>query len=166
MIRNPIDIASRVSPELSGLIQGIIDQLETDEPITLQMVRSFVGRELPEEIAEDEHLHHFDNAESLVDELDGLIDNFGESAAAEDFVYAYASEQLSRAIETVAYDENRENPATLGVVRDALADGLAGRLVGDGVLEDDEAEVLAPELDSLIERYGTDATAEDFIRYE
>ena len=166
MIRNPIDIASRVSPELSGLIQGIIDQLETDEPITLQMVRSFIGRDLPEEIAEDEHLHHFDNAESLVDELDGLIDNFGESAAAEDFVYAYASEPLSRAIETVAYDENRENPATLGVVRDALADGLAGRLVGDGVLEDDEADMLAPELESLIERYGLDATAEDFLRYE
>ncbi len=166
MIRNPIDIATRVSPELSGLIQGIIDQLETDEPITLQMVRSFIGRDLPEEIAEDEHLHHFDNAESLVDELDGLIDNFGESAAAEDFVYAYASEPLSRAIETVADDENRENPATLGVVREALGAGLAGRLVGDGVLEDDEAEVLAPELDSLIARYGPDATAEDFIRYE
>ncbi len=166
MIRNPIDIATRVSPELSGLIQGIIDQLETDEPITLQMVRTFVGRDLPEEIAEDEHLHHFDNAESLVDELDGLIDNFGESAVAEDFVYAYASEPLSRAIETVAYDENRENPATLGNVQDALADGLAGRMVGDGVLEDDEADMLAPELESLIERYGLDATAEDFLRYE
>lgn len=166
MIRNPIDIATRVSPELSGLIQGIIDQLETDEPITLQMVRTFVGRDLPEEIAEDEHLHHFDNTESLVDELDGLIDNFGESAVAEDFVYAYASEPLSRAIETVAYDENRENPATLGNVQEALADGLAGRMVGDGVLEDDEADMLAPELESLITRYGQDATAEDFLRYE
>ena len=30
MIRNPIDIASRVSPELSGLIETIISQLETD----------------------------------------------------------------------------------------------------------------------------------------
>jgi hypothetical protein len=166
MIRNPIDIATRVSPELSGLIQGIIGQLETDEPITLQMVRTFVGRDLPEEIAEDEHLHHFDNAESLVDELDGLIENFGESAMAEDFVYAYASEPLSRAIETVANDENRENPATLEAVRAALADGLAGRLVGDGVLEDDEADMVAPELDSLIEHYGADATAEDFLRYE
>ncbi len=166
MIRNPIDIATRVSPELSGLIQGIIDQLETDEPITLEMVRTFVGRDLPEEIAEDEHLHHFDNAESLVDELDGLIDNFGESAAAEDFVSAYASEPLSRAIESVAYDENRENPATLTAVREALADGLAGRLVGDGVLEDDEADMLASELESLIDRYGPDATAEDFLRYE
>lgn len=166
MIRNPIDIATRVSPELSVLIQGIIDQLETDEPITLQMVRTFVGRDLPEEIAEDEHLHHFDNTESLVDELDGLIDNFGESAVAEDFVYAYASEPLSRAIETVAYDENRENPATLGNVQQALADGLAGRMVGDGVLEDDEADMLAPELESLIARYGLDATAEDFLRYE
>ncbi len=166
MVRNPIDIASRVSPELSELIQGIIDQLDTDEPITLSTVRSFIGRDLPEEITEDEHLHHFDNAESLVDELDGLIESFGESAAAEDFVYAYASEPLSRAIETVAYDENRENPATLGDVQQAMAEGLAGRMVGDGVLEDDEAELLSPELDSLIERYGSDATAEYFLRYE
>lgn len=166
MIRNPIDIASRVSPELSELILSIIDHLDTDEPITLSMVRTFIARDLPEEITEDEHLHHFDNAESMVDELDNLINAFGESAAAEDFVYAYASEPLSRAIETVAYDENRENPATLGAVREALDSGLAGRLVGDGALEDDEADMLSPELDALIQRYGADATAEYFLRYE
>jgi hypothetical protein len=166
MVRNPIDIATRVSPELSELILSIIDHLDTDEPITLSMVRSFINRDLPEEISEDEHLHHFDNAESLVDELDGLIEAFGESGAAEDFVYAYASEPLSRAIETVAYDENRENPATLGDVQAAMASGLAGKLVGDGALEDDEAELLTPELDALIQRYGVDATAEYFLRYE
>jgi hypothetical protein len=47
-----------------------------------------------------------------------------------------------------------------------MVDGLAARLVGDGVLEDDEADMLMPEIDSLIEHYGPDATAEDFLRYE
>jgi hypothetical protein len=166
MIRNPIDIASHVSPELSGLIQSIIDQLDTDEPITLSAIRSFIVNDLPAEIDETEHVHHFDTDESLVDELDMLIDQFGESAVAIDFVYAFASEALSRAIETVMDDENQENPLTLSEVKDALDAGLVSRLVGDGVLEDDEADMLLAEIESLIEHYGPDATAEDFLRYE
>lgn len=166
MIRNPIDIASRVSPELSSFIETIIDQLDTTEPITLGSIRSFITRELPAELEETEHMHHFDMGESLIDELDALIEGFGESAAAADFVYAFAGEPLSRVIETVANDENRENPATLGAVKDAIASGLPGRMVGEGVLEEDEAEMLMPELDALIDRYGPDAAAEYFLRYE
>ncbi len=166
MIRNPIDISTRVSPELSKLIESIIDQLETDEPITLAMVRSFIVNDLPRELSDAEEMHHFDMDESVVDELDMLIDGFGESAAAVDFVHAFASEQLSRVIETVANDENRENPATLADVRRALAAGLAGRLMGDGVLEDDEGDMLAPELEVLIDRFGGETPAENFLRYE
>ncbi len=166
MIRNPIDIATRVSPELSGLILSIIDQLDTDEPITLAAVRSFITHELPEEIDESEEMHHFDVDESVVDELDVLIDQFGESAVAVDFVHAFASEPLSRAIDTLMDEQEQENPVTLSEVRDALVAGLASRLVGDGVLEDDEADMLMPEIESLIEHYGPDATAEDFLRYE
>lgn len=166
MIRNPIDIASRTSPELSSLIEAIINQFDSDEPVTLAAVRSFIEHELPAEISEDEHMHHFDTGESLVDELDGLIDQFGESAAAIDFVSVYASEPLSRAIETVVNDENRENPATLATIREALASGLAARLIGDGVLEEDEADLLMPEIEELIERFDAEALAENFLRYE
>jgi len=166
MIRNPIDIASRVSPELSGLIQSIIDQLDTDEPITLSAIRSFIVNDLPAEIDETEEMHHFDTDESLIDELDMLIDQFGESAAAVDFVYAFASEALSRAIESVMDGQDQENPVTLSEVRDAIVGGLTSRLIGDGVLEEDEADMLMPEIESLIEHYGPDATAENFLRYE
>lgn len=166
MIRNPIDIASRTSPELSRLIEAIVNQLDSEEPVTLSAVRSFIENELPVEFSEDEHLHRFDTCESLVDELDGLIDQFGESAAAIDFVSVFASEPLSRAIEAVTNDENRENPPTLATVQEALADGLAGRLVGAGVLEEDEAETLVPEIEQLIDRSGPDALAEEFLRYE
>ncbi len=166
MIRNPIDIASRVSPELSDLIQSIIDQLDTDEPITLSAIRSFIVNDLPAEIDESEEMHHFDTDESLVDELDVLIDQFGESAVAVDFVHAFASEPLSRAIEAVLDDQEQENPVTLSEVQEALVHGLTSRLVGDGVLEDDEADMLMTEIESLIEHYGADATAEDFLRYE
>jgi len=166
MIRNPIDISTRVSPELSSLIETIIDRLGTDEPVTLASIRSFIAHDLSAEIDEAEHLHHFDINESLVDELDELIEGFGESAAAVDFIHAFASEQLSRAIEAVVNDENRENPATLAAVKEALANGLAGRLVGDGVLEEDEGDMLEPEIEDLIDRCGADAPAEEFLRYE
>lgn len=166
MIRNPIDIASRVSPELSSLIDSIINQLETDEPVTLAAVRSFVTQELPAEFSEAEEMHHFDNAESLVDELDTLIDMFGESAPAVDFVYAFASEQLSRVIEEVVNEREQDYPATLAEVREAVLNGLSGRLVGEGILEDYEDDTLMPEIENLIDRFGGDAPAEDFLRYE
>jgi hypothetical protein len=166
MIRNPIDIASRVSPELSGLIETLINQLDTDEPVTLASVRSFIKHEMPDEIDEDERLHHFDVDESVIDELDELIEQFGESAAAMDFIYAFASEALSRVIEDVVSDENREFPPTLADVQEAIVDGLGGRLVGEGIMEEDEDDVLMPEIESLIDRYGADALAEDFLRYE
>jgi hypothetical protein len=166
MIRNPIDIASRVSPELSSLIETIIDQLDTGEPVTLAAIRSFIMHDLPAEIYETEQMHHFDVGESLVDELNMLIEGFGESAAAMDFVCAFASEQLSRVIEEVVNDGNRENPATLEDVRKAILGGLPGSLVGEGVMEEDEDDVLLPEIEELIERYGANAPAEDFLRYE
>jgi hypothetical protein len=166
MIRNPIDIASRVSLELSELIETIINQLESDEPVTLAMVRSFIAHDLPGEIDETEHMHHFDVDESVVDELDELIEQFGESAAAVDFIYAFASEQLTRVIEEVVNDENRENPATLEDVREAILEGLAGTMVGEGALEEDEDDVLMPEIEDLIDRFGYDALAEEFLRYE
>ncbi len=168
MIRNPIDVATRVSPELSELIASIIDQQDSEEPLTLAAVRAFITHEYADEGDEDEteEMHHFDVEESLVDELDELIEQFGESASAEDFISVFASEALSRAIEEVINDENRENPATLEEVREALIAGLGSRLIGDGVLEDDEADELMPELEDLIDLYGDDAPAEEFLRYE
>ncbi len=166
MIRNPIDIASRVSPELSSLIETLSSRFDDGDPVTLAAVRSFIRHELPDEMDEDEEMHHFDVDESVIDELDELIEQFGESAAAMDFIYAFASEALSRAIEAVMDDENREVPPTLEDVHEAILDGLGGRLVGEGVLEEDEDDVLLPEIESLIDRYGADALAEDFLRYE
>lgn len=166
MIRNPIDIASRVSPELTSLIETIIDRLETDEPVTLGAIRTFIAHEMPDEMSEAEEMHHFDVEESLIDELDELIGGFGESAPAVDFICTTASEPLSRVIEHVINDENRENPATLEVVREAILNGLPSSMVGDGVMDEEEDDQLLPEIENLIELYGADALAEDYLRYE
>jgi len=166
MISNPIDISARVSPELSAIIETLIDQFDSGESLTLVEIRSFLLDGMPAETDEDEQLHHFDVEESVIDELDQLIGQFGESAAAMDFIYAFASEALSRVIEEVMNDENRESPPTLEAVQEAIAGGLGASLVGEGILEEDEDDVLMPEIEDLIERFGPDAMAEDFLRYE
>ncbi len=166
MIRNSIDVASRVSPQLSALLSSRVNNPECEQPVTLMAVRRFLADLLPADFNEAERLHHFDVSESLLDELDALIEEYGATALAVDFVQVYASEPLSRAIESVINDENRENPPTLAVVREALLAGLGARLVGDGVMDEDEDDTLLSEIEALIDRYGTDTLAEDFLRYE
>ena len=166
MTRNSIDVASRVSQNLSALLNSRINNPECEQPVTLMAVRRFLGDLLPADFNEAERMHHFDVSESLLDELDALIEEFGAGALAIDFAQVNASEPLSRAIEAVVNDENRENPPTLAVVREALLAGLGARLVGDGALEDDEDDTLLSEIEALIERFGPDTLAEEFLRYE
>jgi hypothetical protein len=166
MTRNSIDVASRVSPRLSALFRGRVDNPECEQPVTLMAVRRFLADLLPADFNEAERMHHFDVDTSLLDELDALIEEFGATALAVDFIQTSASEPLSRAIEWVVNDENRENPPTLSEIRDALIAGLGARLVGDGVMEDDEDDTLQSEIEALIEQFGADTLAEDFLRYE
>lgn len=167
MIRNPIDIATYVNPELSALIEKVVNDPDTEDIPTLGNIRDFLQDLLPESLTESERLHHFDVNESLMDELNVLIEEFGEDAPAVDFIRIYASEALSRVIETVVSDENGQSkPPTLRMVRDTISSGLGASMVGEGVLDEDEDETLLMEIDSLIERYGPDAIAEEFVRYE
>jgi len=166
MPQNPIDIASRVSPRLSALLSSRANNPECEQPVTLMAVRRFLADLLPDDFKEAERLHHFDVDISILDELDALVEEFGGSALAIDFVQVNASEQLSLAIESVVNDENRENPPTLETVRDALLAGLGARLVGDGVLEDDEDDTLLAEIEALIEHFGADTLAEELLSSE
>ncbi len=166
MIRNPIDVATRVSPKLSALIESRVGDPDAEQPITLDSVRAFVAGLLPADFKEAERRHHFDISESILDELDALIGEFGGNALAIDFAQHVASEPLSRVIEAVVNDENREFLPTLASVRESIVSGLPSRLIGEGVLEDDEDESLLSEIDALIERFGADSLAEDYLRYE
>lgn len=166
MIRNPLDVSTLVSPRLSALLERLVNDPNADEPPTLGTARDFLLGLLPPSVTEAERLHHFDVSESLLDELNTLIEEYGADAPAADFVRATASEPLSRVIETLLDDENRDGPPTLETVREAIVDGLGARLVGEGVLDEDEDEGLLSEIEGLIEEYGPDALAENFVRYE
>ena len=91
MIRNPIDVASRVSPRLSALLSSRVNNPECEQPVTLMAVRRFLADLLPDDFKEAEQLHHFDVDISILDELDALIEEFGGSSLAVDFVQASAS---------------------------------------------------------------------------
>jgi len=168
MIRNPIDVATRVSPSLSALIENRINrsEAETEQYITLATIHDFVTGLLTGAFAETEQLHHFDIDESLLDELNALMEEYGETALAIDFVQETASESLSRVIDFVMNDRDQENPPTLETVRNAIISGLSASLVGAGVLEEDEDDNLLAEIEVLINRHGADALAEEFLRYE
>jgi len=167
MIRNPVDIATRVSPNLAALIASQANDPDAEEPVTLAAVRAFLADMLPQSLTEAERLHHFDLDESLLDEMDALIEEFGEDALAIDFTQSVATEPLSRVIEAMVNDENRENPPTLAAVKESIASGgLTARLVGEGILEEDDDDALLAEIEALIRRYGDDSLAEEFLRYE
>ncbi|MBZ0092758.1 MAG: hypothetical protein K8F27_11145 [Sulfuricellaceae bacterium] len=166
MIRNPIDVSSHVSPQLSALIESRVNDPDAEQAVTLSEVRAFLAGLLPGPFKAAESFHRFDIDTSILDELDALIEEYGGDRLAVDFVQTGASEPLSRVIEAVVNDENREYPPTLATVRDAMASGLLTRLVGEGVLDEDEDDTLQADIDALIGRFGADALAEGFLRYE
>jgi hypothetical protein len=166
MGHNPIDVTSRVSPRLSALIESRVNDPDAKQPITLNSVRIFLAAMLSPEFKEAERLHHFDLGDSMLDELDALIEEYGGSVLAIDFAQQEASNALSEVIEAVMNDDSRDNAPSLETVRDAIMSGLPASLVGEGVLEEEDEAGLLPEIDALIDRFGADALAEQFLHYE
>ncbi len=164
-IRPSRDVATRASAELSGLLERIASDPDRETQASLGEARGILRRHGTPQARETEYLHPKDR-DSLLVELDALIDEYGEDALAADFVGAWASEAMSRLIEAVASDRNLPRRPTLGVVREAMAQGLVAKLTGDGALDEDDDAALFAEIDELIRRHGEDALAESLIRYE
>ena len=159
-----IDIASSVSGGLSRILEAAVNDLDTDEAPTLGSVREIVSRTTEGEQFKADRVH-FDQSRSLLEEIDDLIEQFGDDAPAIDFITVKAGESLTRII-SVLMDTGARTPPTLGMVRDAMLHGLVARLVGDGIIDPDEDETLQEEIETLISRYGQDTVAENFLRYE
>jgi hypothetical protein len=164
-MRAPIDVATRVSAQLSDLIEKMVNDPDREQPPTLGEVRVALRDTVGRVAAEAASLHPQDRT-SMIVELDELIEEYGEEVPAIDFVAAKASEALSRIIEAAMDDPSLPEAPTLARVRDAVVSGLTARLVGEGTIEPDEDATLLEEIDELIRRFGADAVAEDFIRFE
>jgi hypothetical protein len=163
-VKHPIDVETRVSAELSRFIESLSNDPDREEPPTLNDVRTLLLAMAVEE-AEVAEMHPQERDSTLI-ELDDLIAEYGGDMLAVNFVIAKATEDLSRIIEAASNDPALPGQPTLGAVRDAMLQGLTARLVGDGVIEADEDQSLLAEVDALIDRYGRDAIAETFTRFE
>lgn len=164
-IRPSIDVATRVSAALSALLGSTAEDPDRETPPTLGEVRALLLSRAGAGARAAEFLHPRDR-DSLLVELDALIEEYGREALAIDFVAARASEGLSRVIESALDDPSLPEQPTLGAVREAMAGGLTARLVGAGAIDEDDDSALLGEIDELIRRYGKDVPAEIFIRFE
>lgn len=160
----PINVDSRVSEELSGVMDAMIGNPDFDEPVTLGFVRD----KLKEAIAaQGREVDLRPGSEgSLYAEAVALAEEFGEDTLAEEFVAAKASESLSDLIEALLDRGDEDVAPTLGDVRDAVVQGLAAQLAGEGIIDTDEDQPLLAEVDALIERYGKESLAEDVLRFD
>jgi len=164
-MRMSIDVATRASRELGTVIETMVNDPEPEEPPTLEDVRHVLRHMVDAADRRDEAMHPQERT-SVLREIDDLIDEFGGEAPAVDFLAVKASEELSRIIEVAMENKLVRHEPTLGAVRDAMANGLMARLVGDGTIEPDQDQTLLAEIDGFVERYGSDALAEDFVRFE
>jgi hypothetical protein len=164
-LRPPIDVTARVSSDLSATIDAIVNDPDREPAVTLGDVLRVLGKRGGRTPLSGDLLHPQDQ-KSVIVELNELIDEYGPDARAIDFVAAQASEALSRVIEAAMGDASLPDEPTLGLVRNAVVDGLAATLIGEGALDADEDATILAELDQLIQRSGEDALASQFVRFE
>lgn len=164
-MHNAMEAEERVSREMSALIEAISDDPNIDEPVTLGFVRDRI-RESLAGLGESGAFHHFGDEETLCVEADALVEEYGEDVMAIDLATVRASDSLSAVIEAVVDQSEADTPPTLGSVREAMADGLVARLVGEGRIDADDEQALHAELDALIAYLGTDMLAESAMRFE
>lgn len=164
MSRN-VDVSTGVSGGLSSVIEAVINTVDADEVITLGMVRFAIDRGLAADLIDAGRLPP-GSEYALTTELETLIEEYGDDSPALDFEAVGASESLSRAIQAELDGYDEPGIPTLGSVRESMLHGLTSRLIGEGALDPDDEQSLLAEIETLIDRFGEDAPAEEYLRYE
>jgi hypothetical protein len=157
------DANDRVSEELSEVLEAVV-ALADDEPVSLGMARDKLKQALAEQGRAASR--RIGSEQTLYAELGSLVEEYGEEAPAIDFIAVKASDELSELIEELLDQTEAEQGVTIGVVREAVRQGLMADLEGEGRFEPDVEQPLLAELDDLIERYGADTPAEAVLRFD
>lgn len=156
----PSDVFENLSEEMSTVIGALLDDDAVRQPATLAEVREAVLAEIKTTTIP---LNRFssDRTQQLRDEVDALIDEFGDDALAVRFFKPWADASLQRLIEAARDDVGE---VTLGDVLEAAQGGVLAHLIAEGEIADDETQTIIAELQALISQHGVEALAEDFIR--
>ena len=155
------DVYENTSEDLSTVILKVLNDDEIAQPATLASVRKEILKGVK---ADTIPLNTFsdDRVQALRNEIEALIDEYGDYALAVRFFKPRASHSLTKLIE--AGIEKLGEP-TLSRLFEELEHGLLAQLIAEGELDDNEAQTVTAELQALIEKHGSDAIAEDFVRY-
>ena len=155
----PRDVYENTSEELSLVIAGVLDDEEIEQPANLGSVREAILADVGTPTIP---LNRFSPEEwqQLRDEIDALIDEYGDDALAVRFLRPWASESLERLIEA-GMDEL--GTPTLVTLFEAAETGLLATLIGQGEIDDDEAQTILAELQELMNQHGPDTPAENFM---
>ena len=155
----PEDVFENTSDEMSALIADVLDDGNLAQPATLDSVREAVLARIKTATIP---LNRFSSGQwqQLHDEIEALIEEYGADALAVRFFKPWASEPLRRLIEA-GLDELGE--PTLQGLFDAAEAGLLAHLIGQGEIDDDEAQTVIAELARLVDRHGPEALAEDYL---
>lgn len=155
------DVYENTSEALSTVIEKVLDDDEIAQPATLISVREEILKDIKTATIP---LNRFsdDQVQELRDEIDYLIDEYGEDALAVRFLKPLASQALTQLIEA---GMDRLGEPTLAQLFNEMENGLLADLIARGELDDDEAQTVIAELQALIDKHGNDAIAEEFVRY-
>lgn len=155
------DVYENTSVALSAVIEKVLNDEEIAQPASLASVREEVLKGVKTVTIP---LNRFsdDQMQELRDEIDYLIEEYGKDAAAVRFLKPRASQALTQLIDA-GIDKLGE--PSLAQLFDELENGLLANLIGKGELDDDEAQTVTAELQALIDKYGPEAIAEEFVRY-
>ncbi len=155
----PEDVFENTSDEMSAVIASVLDDDELDQPATLASVREAILAQV-KTVTIPLNRFSSDEWQGLRDEIDALIDEYDADALAVRFLRPWASEALQRLIEAGL---DGLGDVTLGDLFEAMEAGLLAQLIGQGEIDDDEAQTVIAELQNLIDRHGADALVEDFL---
>jgi hypothetical protein len=153
---NPTD--RRASDPLAAWMASQLGDPEREAPLTLGQMRRRILRALDARGS----LHDgalADPDASWYDEIDTLIDAYGEDAPAADFARAAPGVTLSELLEAMIVQDGADVATTLGEIRAVLVGGGFDRLVDDGMLDPADCDGVLSELDALVDRYGFDTPA-------
>ncbi|MFW5969234.1 MAG: hypothetical protein ACOCP9_01200 [Halofilum sp. (in: g-proteobacteria)] len=159
----PTDLADRVSPALARVLRSVLDDPEREESATLATARHAVSQGLVERMRERGEL---DKAETgtVLDELDALIEEYGDQVPLVHLTRVLASGPMSTLIRQIARRSvDPDRPITLDDVRAEIEAGLAAELVGQGLLDPVDEDGLGTEIDRLVRMHGREALAEELL---
>ena len=143
------DIYENTSEDFSTVIQKVLNDEEIAQPATMASVREEVLKDV-KTITIPLNTFSTERLQGLRNEVEALIEEYGEDALAVRFFKPRASQALTQLIDA---GMNKLGEPTLSQLFNELEQGLLAKLIAEGGLDDDEAQTVTAELKALIEKH-------------